>query len=130
MRSAKRVYERSRVRCAREGVGMNERTRKVIERARANQAKGCLVPYEDVIVDLAAEVDRLTQRLAKEEAVTDPSTVALIGHHLTEAIRHLSAAVEFTRELKREDADELAMSLERTVEAARDVRGDVEGSKP
>lgn len=110
---------------------MNEQTHKVIECARANQAKGCLVPYEDVIVDLAAEIDRLTQRLAKEEAVTDPSTtVALIGHHLTEAIKHLSAAAELSRELTREDASELATSLSHMVEAVRDARGDVQGPKP
>jgi len=58
-----------------------------------------------------------------------PSTEALIGHHLTQAIRHLSAAAEFARELKREDAAELALSLEREVEAVRDVRGDVVENK-
>lgn len=109
---------------------MNEQMHKVIECARANQAKGCLVPYEDVIVDLAAEVDRLTQLLAKEEVVTGPSTVALIGHHLTEAIKHLSAAAELSRELTREDAGELATSLAHMVEAVRDTRVDVEGPKP
>ena len=107
----------------------DQQTHKVIECARANQAKGCLVPFEDVIVDLAAEIDRLTQPLAKEEAVTGPSTVALIGHHLTEAIKHLSAAAELSRELTREDASELAMSLARTLEAVRDMRGEVDGSK-
>ena len=62
--------------------------------------------------------------------MTGPSTMALIGHHLTEAIRHLSAAAELSRALTREDAGELAMSLERTLEAVRDARGDVEGEKP
>ena len=60
-----------------------------------------------------------------------PSAKDLVGHHLTQAIRHLVAAAEFARELEgREDAGELAMSLERAAEAARDVRGEVEGPKP
>lgn len=59
-----------------------------------------------------------------------PSTEALIGHHLTHAIRHLCAAAEFVRELGREDANELAMSLERAAESARDVRGEVQGRTP
>ena len=62
--------------------------------------------------------------------MSGPSKEALVGHHLTEAIRHLLAAAEFTRELTREDAGELAMSLERWLEAVRDVRGEVEGPKP
>lgn len=62
-------------------------------------------------------------------AVTGPSKRALAGHHLTEAIRHLSAAAEFVRELDRADAEDLARSVERAVEAVRDVRGEVEGSK-
>lgn len=62
--------------------------------------------------------------------MTGPSIAALIGHHLTEAIRHLSAAAELSRELTREDANELARSLERMREAVRDARGDVEGDKP
>lgn len=68
--------------------------------------------------------------VTKEEAVTGPSTAALIGHHLTEAIKHLSAAAELSRELTREDANELATSLSHMVEAIRDARGDVEGPKP
>jgi hypothetical protein len=59
-----------------------------------------------------------------------PSKKALAGHHLTEAIRHLSAAAEFVRELKREDANELAMTIERAGETARDVRGEVDGRTP
>lgn len=59
-----------------------------------------------------------------------PSPKDLVGHHLTQAIRHLSAAAEFARELSREDAGELAMSLDRAVEAARDVRSDVENPSP
>ena len=66
----------------------------------------------------------------ENEAVSGPSTKAIVGHHLTEAIRHLSAAAESARDLPREDAEELAKSLERAVEAARDVRGDVEGRNP
>lgn len=62
--------------------------------------------------------------------MSGPSKEALVTHHLTEALRHLSAAAQFTRELSRADADELAMSLERWLEAVRDVRGDVEGTKP
>jgi hypothetical protein len=60
-------------------------------------------------------------------AVTGPSKRALVGHHLTEAIRHLSAAAEFVRELDRADAEDLARSVERAAEAVRDVRGEVEG---
>lgn len=59
-----------------------------------------------------------------------PSTAALIGHHLTEAIKHLSAAAELSLELTREDANELSHSLIRMREAIRDARGDVEGAKP
>jgi hypothetical protein len=50
---------------------MKERTSKSIEAARANHAAGCLVPYEDVIVDLAAEVDRLTLTLHCRQAHPD-----------------------------------------------------------
>ena len=40
------------------------------------------------------------------------------------------AAAEFARDLQgREDAGELAMTLERAAETARDVRGEVEGLK-
>jgi hypothetical protein len=39
---------------------MREATREAIACARQNRSRGCLVPYEDVIDDLAAEVDRLT----------------------------------------------------------------------
>lgn len=62
--------------------------------------------------------------------MSGPCKESLVNHHLTEAIRHLSAAAQFTRELEREDAGELAMSLERWLDAVRDVRGDVEGTKP
>lgn len=62
--------------------------------------------------------------------MTGPSIGALIGHHLTEAIKHLSAAAELSRELSREDAGELATSLAHMVETVRDARGDVEGPKP
>jgi len=78
-----------------------------------------------------AQGDRKRQKPAPEENVVNgPSIESLIGHHLTLAIRHLSAAAELSRELKREDAGELAMSLERTAEAARDVRGEVGGGTP
>lgn len=50
---------------------MNKQTRKVIECARTNRANGILVPYEDVIVDLAAEVDRLTLTLHCRQAHPD-----------------------------------------------------------
>jgi len=109
---------------------MKDLTRKTIEAARANRANGIIYNTDAEIIDLADEVDRLTLLLAKEEAVTGPSTVALIGHHLTEAIKHLSAAAELSRELTREDASELATSLSHMVEAVRDARGDVEGPKP
>jgi hypothetical protein len=59
-----------------------------------------------------------------------PSTEALITHHLTQALRHLAAAAEFARELSRPDAGELALSLDRQVEAVRDVRGDIENPSP
>lgn len=59
-----------------------------------------------------------------------PSKKALAGHHLTEAIRHLSAAAEFVRELKREDAGELALTIDRAVGTARDVRSEVEERTP
>jgi hypothetical protein len=63
--------------------------------------------------------------------VSGPSTKALVGHHLTEAIRHLYAAAEFARELPGcKDADALAMTLEHAAEIARDVRNEIEGSKP
>lgn len=61
--------------------------------------------------------------------MSGPSKESLVNH-LTEAIRHLSAAAQFARELERKDAGELAMSLERAVEATRDIRGDIEGTKP
>lgn len=60
--------------------------------------------------------------------MSGPSTKAIVGHHLTEAIRHLSAAAQIARGLHRKDAEELGKSLDRAVEAARDVRGDVEAS--
>jgi hypothetical protein len=59
--------------------------------------------------------------------MSGPSTKALAGHHLTEAIKHLYAAASFVRELEgRQDANELALSLEGAAESARDVRGEVE----
>lgn len=111
---------------------MKELTRKAVECARANRAMGLVVDIgiygnDAVINDLADEIDQLR---TKEETVKGPSTEALCGHHLTEAIRHLSAAAEFSRELGRPDAGELAMSLERAVEATRDIRVDIEGAKP
>jgi hypothetical protein len=67
----------------------------------------------------------------EEDVVSGPSKEALVGHHLTEAIKHLYTAAEFVRELEgREDAGELALMLERAAETARDVRGEVEGPKP
>lgn len=59
-----------------------------------------------------------------------PSPKDLVGHHLTQAIRHLVAAAEFVRELSREDAGELAMTLEHAAETARDARGEIEGPAP
>lgn len=50
---------------------MNEHTRKVMECARSNHANGILVPYEDVVVDLAAELDRLTFALHRHHAHPD-----------------------------------------------------------
>ena len=60
--------------------------------------------------------------------MSGPSKRDLAGHHLTEAIRHLYAAAEFVRETDCDDANELAMVVERAGETARDVRGEV--SKP
>jgi len=60
--------------------------------------------------------------------MSGPSKKALVGHHLTEAIRHLYAAAEFVRELVDDDPNDLAMTLVRAAETARDVRGEVEGS--
>ncbi len=62
--------------------------------------------------------------------MSGPSKEALADHHLTEAIRHLSAAAEFVRDLDREDANELALAVDRAVETARDLRGEVEGRTP
>lgn len=62
--------------------------------------------------------------------MSGPSKRALVGHHLTEAIRHLYAAAEFVRELPHDDARELAAVVERAAETARDVRGEVEGTAP
>jgi hypothetical protein len=59
-----------------------------------------------------------------------PSSSDLAQHHLTEAIRHLAAAAEFVRELRREDSEELAMSVVRAAEAVRDVRDDVTEASP
>ncbi len=59
------------------------------------------------------------------------SDQALAGHHLTEAIKHLTAAAELVRGLaSREDSDELehlALVVEGARETVRDVRGEVEG---
>ena len=41
-------------------MALLSQTHKAIECARGNRANGILVPHEDVIADLAAEVDRLT----------------------------------------------------------------------
>ena len=118
---------------ARKGADMKELTRRAVECARANRAMGIaavdmgIYGTDEVIIDLAAEIDQLR---AKEETVKGPSTEALCGHHLTEAIRHLAAAAEFSRELGRPDAGELALSLERAVEAALDIRRGIEGTKP
>ena len=61
--------------------------------------------------------------------MSGPSKKALAGHHLTEAIKHLYAAAEFVSELVDEgDPNDLAMTLVRAAETARDVRGEVEGS--
>jgi hypothetical protein len=62
--------------------------------------------------------------------VSGPSKEALAAHHLTEAVRHLSAAAEFVRELDREDARALALAVDRAVETARDLRGEVNGRSP
>ena len=59
--------------------------------------------------------------------MSGPSKSAMAAHHLTVAIRHLYAAAEFARDLKRADSEELALSLQRTAEAARDVRGEIAG---
>jgi len=58
--------------------------------------------------------------------MSGPSKLSLAGHHLTEAIRHLYAAAEFVRETDCEDAGDLAMTVERAAETARDARGEVE----
>jgi len=61
--------------------------------------------------------------------MSGPSKRALIGHHITEAIKHLTAAAEFVRELPdRDDAvmDHLALVVEGAVETVRDVRREVE----
>lgn len=73
---------------------------------------------------------RSTLGAALGAPVNGPSTKDLVGHHLTQALRHLVAAAEAARDLSREDAAELAMSLERMAEGVRDVRGEIEGPKP
>jgi len=63
--------------------------------------------------------------------MTGPSKKALAGHHLTEAIKHLTSAAEFVRELPGRDVDVLehmALVLEGAVETVRDVRGHVEAA--
>ena len=58
--------------------------------------------------------------------MSGPSKQALAGHHLTEAIKHLTAAAEFIRELPDRDddvMDHLALVVEGAVETIRDVRG-------
>lgn len=109
---------------------MKERTLQTIEAARVNRSNGIIYNTDAEIIELADEVDRLTLLLhgaPLESTTTGSRAVDLIGHHLTEAIRHLTAAAGLTRELTREDARDLALSLDRTLEAVREARGDVEG---
>jgi hypothetical protein len=125
------MRESRSLRHTREGV-VKEQTLKAIACARENRALGIVVSIggygTDVVInDMADEIDRL-QRAATEETVKGPSTEALCGHHLTEAIKHLAAAAELSRELRRPDAGDLALALDRAVEAARDMRGDIEGT--
>jgi hypothetical protein len=65
--------------------------------------------------------------------VSGPSIRNLASHHLTEAIRHLSAAAAFARELAgREDSDDLAqlaLVVDGTIETIRDARGAVKESR-
>lgn len=61
--------------------------------------------------------------------MSGPSKQSLAGHHLTEAIKHLSAAAECIRELPDRDDDvmeHLALVVGGAVETIRDVRGEVE----
>lgn len=61
--------------------------------------------------------------------MTGPSKQALAGHHLTEAIKHLTSAAEFVRDLPDRDdevLDHLALVVEGAIETIRDVRGEVE----
>jgi hypothetical protein len=65
--------------------------------------------------------------------MTGPSKKALAGHHLTEAIKHLTSAAEFIRELPDRDddvLDHMALVVEGAVETVRDVRGHVEADAP
>ena len=57
----------------------------------------------------------------------------LASHHLTEAIKHLTAAAEFIRELPDRDEDLMdhrALVIEGAVETVRDVRSHVEADPP
>jgi len=59
--------------------------------------------------------------------MSGPSERALAGHHLLEAIRHLSAAAQFIRELPdRSDADDIAKLIDSVQETVREVRDEVE----
>ena len=61
--------------------------------------------------------------------MTGPSKRALVGHHITAAIKHLTAAAEFVRELPDRDSDvtdHLALVVEGAIETVRDVRREVE----
>jgi hypothetical protein len=64
--------------------------------------------------------------------VSHPSKNAVTGHHLTEAIRHLSAVTGLVLELPSLDADvrdQLALVVEGTIETLRDVQREVEAPR-
>src|SRR5512135_3267039 len=71
VRSAQRLCAAETVRRAREGVRVNDQTLEAIACARANLANGCLVPGEEVVRDLADELDRLTFALHQRRAHPD-----------------------------------------------------------
>lgn len=59
--------------------------------------------------------------------MTGPSKRALVGHHSTEAIKHLTAVAELVRELRGSDeTDDLALVVEGCIETVREVRREVE----
>lgn len=58
-----------------------------------------------------------------------PSKRTLAGYHLTEAIRHLSAATFLVGATDCVDSDALALNVSRAEEITRDARAEVEGRR-